>query len=354
MSRLTSKKLYSGIDLFKIIASILVVLLHAIETTDFIAKEVQFVFTRFAVPFFFMVSGFFFFKGLERAEDSKAYFWKYEKNIIKLYVVWALIINLPFSIISYLQSYSDDNPIKIVLVLFRRLFIAGSGPYWYLLAILFAAPILYLLHIKKKTKLLGVLVVVCLLLGIAYSCFRGVLYEFNVINYVFKAFDFVYSWEFNFIMYGIPFMGIGYFIAKKNLSLSIQLSVIIFILSSFLRVLEYHLPKMFPSEFWDNNTISLAFIFQAFAFFMLSKEIVIPFSEHISLTIRQLSSFIYFAHEIFMYHVLDRILVANAEYLIYEPWFIVPKMILSLIPCVLLFIIIKKINNKHLNVLING
>ena len=43
MSRLTSKKLYSGIDLFKLIASILVVLLHAIETTDFIAKEVQFV-----------------------------------------------------------------------------------------------------------------------------------------------------------------------------------------------------------------------------------------------------------------------------------------------------------------------
>ena len=88
MSRLTSKKLYSGIDLFKLIASILVVLLHAIETTDFIAKEVQFVFTRFAVPFFFITSGFFFYKGLTRTKSPREYFWKYEKQLLLLFVVW--------------------------------------------------------------------------------------------------------------------------------------------------------------------------------------------------------------------------------------------------------------------------
>ena len=40
--------------------------------------------------------------------------------------------------------------------------------------------------------------------------------------------------------------------------------------------------------------------------------------------------------------------------LVYEPWFIVPKMVLTLIPCVALFTVIKKINNRHLNILING
>lgn len=354
MNTLTKKKLYSGIDLFKLIASILIVLLHATETQDWAACEVKFVITRFAVPFFFIASGFFFYKGLERSENSWKYFIKYEKNILIIYAVWALIITLPFCISSYIQLYEGSSPLKIIFILIRRLFIAGSGPYWYLLAMAFSAPIIYLFHIKKKTKLLGVLVIICILLEILYSCFRGEFANLPIVNCFFKLFDFVYSWEFNFVMYGIPFMGIGYFIAKKNVSLSIQLSVIIFILSTFLRVLEYHLPKMFPSEFWDNNEISIAFILQAIAFFMFAKELTLPFSKKSSLTLRQLSSFIYFTHTIFMYNILDQILKYNAEYLIYEPWFILPKMIISLIPCVLLFVIIKKINNKYLNVLING
>ena len=354
MNTLTKKKLYSGIDLFKLIASILIVLLHATETQDWAACEVKFVITRFAVPFFFIASGFFFYKGLERSENSWKYFIKYEKNILIQYAVWALIITLPFCISSYIQLYEGSSPLKIIFILIRRLFIAGSGPYWYLLAMAFSAPIIYLFHIKKKTKLLGVLVIICILLEIMYSSFRGIFSNISVISFIFKFFDFVYSWEFNFVMYGIPFMGIGYFIAKTKISFPKRISLLLFVFATLVRVLEYNLPKLFPSEFWNNNTISVAFILQAFSFFMFSKELSLPFSKGKSLALRQLSSFIYFTHTIFMYDILDRILKSKAEYLIYEPWFIFPKMIITLIPCVLLFIIIKKINNKHLNVLING
>lgn len=53
------QKIYSGIDLFKLVAAVLIVVLHAIETTSWYSNEVKFVITRFAVPFFFIASGFF-------------------------------------------------------------------------------------------------------------------------------------------------------------------------------------------------------------------------------------------------------------------------------------------------------
>ena len=122
MSALTSKKIYSGIDLFKLIASLLIVLLHATETQDWIACEVRYVLTRFAVPFFFMVSGFFFYKGLNRAENKKVYFWKYEKNLAKLYLIWALLIYAPFELAVYFTPNTDTGVIQFALVILRRFF----------------------------------------------------------------------------------------------------------------------------------------------------------------------------------------------------------------------------------------
>ena len=120
---ISKKKIYSGIDIFKLISAFLILLLHCVETTDYFPCEVKFVITRFAVPFFFIASGFFFYRGLDHSENKQSYFWKYEKNIAKLYLVWALIIYLPFEIVSYIKMNPGASPIKIVLLLFRRFFV---------------------------------------------------------------------------------------------------------------------------------------------------------------------------------------------------------------------------------------
>ncbi len=51
--------MYTGIDLFKLIATVLVVLLHAVETSAWYPREIKFVFTRLAVPFFLCFPVFF-------------------------------------------------------------------------------------------------------------------------------------------------------------------------------------------------------------------------------------------------------------------------------------------------------
>ena len=147
---LQSRTIYNGLDVFKVIAAVFVVLLHAIETTDYFFCGIKFVFTRFAVPFFFITSGFFFYKGLSKAENKKAYFLKYEKNLLKIFFVWGVLIYSPITVITYLQEYPDVGITKFCFLLFRRIFVIGSGPYWYLIALIWATAFLYFCYSKKK------------------------------------------------------------------------------------------------------------------------------------------------------------------------------------------------------------
>lgn len=73
--------IYTGIDVFKIISAIMVVLLHTVETTNYYAVEIKEVFTRFAVPFFFIASGFFFIKVLKNLHKNPSVF----KNMLRIF-----------------------------------------------------------------------------------------------------------------------------------------------------------------------------------------------------------------------------------------------------------------------------
>ena len=146
---------YKMIDVFKLICAMLVLLLHCIETSDFTANSIKFIFTRLAVPYFFIVSGFFLYKGLENCYDKKMYFRKYLKNIIKLFVIWALIIYAPFVIYSYIKANSGRGVLYITLVLIRRIFIIGPGHFWYLLALGISASVIFWFNYNNKDKLLS-------------------------------------------------------------------------------------------------------------------------------------------------------------------------------------------------------
>lgn len=355
MMKERNQEIFTGIDVFKLIAAILVVLLHAIETTDYFACGVKFVFTRFAVPFFFIASGFFFCRGLETVEDKKRYFYKYEKNILKLFSIWSLLIYGPFTISDYIRSNSSQGSFKIILILVRRFFVIGSGPYWYLVALMWSSAFLYLCYIKKKEWFIKVSILIGLILQVTYACFRGVLSNILLFKYFFDIIYTIFSWEFNFIMYGIPFMGIGFYIYKKGIRIPKVVSVTVFTVATVLRFLEYNLCKIVPNEdFWANNEISLMYILQAIFIFLLAREIKFDFDARKSLWIRQLSSFIYFSHAIILYNIMNPLLGTYTTLPIYAPVYIFPKMLLVLIVCIILFSVIKCINNKQLNVLING
>ena len=348
------KQTLFGIDIFKLLASVLVVLLHTVENNSWYPNEVKYVFTRFAVPFFFITSGFFFYRGLSRTFSPKEYFIKYEMHLIKLFLIWALIIYSPFLIINYIQKYPDAEIFQLVLLLIRRVFIIGPGPYWYLIASMWAVAFLYFCNHIKKDVLIDVAIICGLLLCFGYTCLNGILSQVEFFRLLFEAIYIIFSWEFNFIMYGIPFMGIGFLIAKNGWEMKRQTAILVFFISTFLRVVEFNLPMIFQSDFWNNNSISICYIIQALTFFMLAKNSGIVIPERISISVRQLSSCIYFSHAIIMYEILNPLLSYYTNLSVYADSMIPIKMIVVLIMCCIFYITIKKANNKHLNILING
>ena len=348
-----SKKQYSGIDIGKLICAVLVVVLHAVETSSFFPCEIKFVFTRFAVPFFFMCSGFFFERGISRAEDEKKYFIRYEKHLLIIFAIWTALY-FPFTLASYIQNNPGASVIKITLLLIRRMFVIGAGPFWYLLAMILSVPFLYFCKKRDSNKLLVFATVMGLLLALLYTCFQGALSQFTLYQYYRNAVYVVFSWENNFIMYGIPFMGIGYLISKCNVNVTVRVSATALVVTTLLRFFEFNLPVIFPGVFWENNDLSVAFIFQAIAFFLLMKEISPGIKQSTSLTIRSLSATIYYTHVFFLYELLNPVLLEYTSLPVYADWMIAPKVFAVLLLCTAFYITVRAINNKKLNILING
>lgn len=92
---------YNGIDFFKLICAFLIVFLHTYcyDWGKF-GIAIKNGITNTGVPFFFIVSGFFFCNGLKKQNsenERKKYFWSYEKKLIIMYVIWS-VVTLPISI----------------------------------------------------------------------------------------------------------------------------------------------------------------------------------------------------------------------------------------------------------------
>ena len=348
------RKIYNGIDLFKLIAACLVVLLHALEGTDFWSMGIKYVFTRLAVPFFFIASGFFFQRGLNRASNPRDYLIRYEKNVLKIFLVWAVIIYGPFTVAEYARLHAGEDLWYLIGTLIRRIFVIGPGPYWYLVALMWSAAFLYFCHVRKKQRLILPAILMGLILEMCYASFRGYLSQFSIFRGFFQVIYLIFSWEFNFLMFGIPFMGIGYLIAQKDCQLSTVRSAVLLAVTTVLCILEYFLPVLIPSSFWNGNKIQVAFIFQGISYFMLAKSITLNVKPQCSLCWRQLSSFIYFSHVIILYNIMNAWMDNYTTLPTYHLSLILPRVLIALSICLGCFALLKKWNNKYMNLLLNG
>ena len=136
------KKLYKGIDIFKLVAALGVVTIHTgIKFFDILG--------RLGVPFFVIVSSFFFFKHYFRLNNSiqrKNYIKKFLVRLGLLFLTWE-VFYIPFAIIKFMMINNGTITIKSVLLYIFDFFYPvpsnanGWGPSWYLIAMFMALPI---------------------------------------------------------------------------------------------------------------------------------------------------------------------------------------------------------------------
>ncbi len=160
---MNNRKLYKGIDVFKLIAALGVVAIHT---------GVKFfnILGRLGVPFFVIVSSFFFFKHYFRLNNSiqkRNYIKKFLVRLGLLFFTWE-VFYIPLTIIEFMKVTGKSIGIKSLLLYIFDFFYPvpsnanGWGPSWYLIAIFMALPIFIGLYylLRKNLVVLGTLCII--------------------------------------------------------------------------------------------------------------------------------------------------------------------------------------------------
>lgn len=203
------RKRLDAIDLCKWLFSFMIVYIHMqpVLANHLLADRIltQGVF-RVAVPFFFAASAFFLFRKMGDPKTCGRENWKklgkFCLHIFSMYVLWLLIYRCYYAYYDYVNGQAQRQ-LKDFL---WGMFFAGELQHlWYLMATVYAAPIVYLLWKGgRRTLLIGCLIceVLCCLhypyeiLPIAVSpAFEAQAREFTLIV--------------NALLHGVPMMGVG-------------------------------------------------------------------------------------------------------------------------------------------------
>lgn len=151
----SQRKEFPGIDIARLICSLLVVTIHvspfgkssAVVLPNFFLQHYL---ARIAVPYFFIVSGFFLYRKTPLNQFSLAPTWTFLRRILRLYCLWCLLY-FPLKLHRTLTYSTHGLAYNIFSLVRDFLFTGGFDHLWYLNALMVAVVIVSLL-LSKKVK----------------------------------------------------------------------------------------------------------------------------------------------------------------------------------------------------------
>jgi surface polysaccharide O-acyltransferase-like enzyme len=278
METMTSKtQRIASFDTVKVLAALAVVLLHtdifyysgqAYSSRFF--KELYFIIQtmcRFAVPYFFVASGYFFGKSVTNGVDIKFLFLKYAKRLLIVYLVWN-IFYLPFHkgfmefILKYglmegLERSFQDGIDSLIHHPLLNLLRGTEWHLWFLLTLVATLGMITYAHIYQKTKYLIILAVL--------------LYGFGLLGgaYSHTALGFHPSLNTRFgLFFGTLYIVLGWLLAQYSFSCSKKTALLIFIGGLFLQIFEFYGLRHFLDTI--NIDYSLSTIVYTLGIFLLA------------------------------------------------------------------------------------
>ena len=230
---------FDSLDIYRLIASLAVVILHV--SMGVIPLDIQIylkLFARFAVPFFFLVSGYFFYLGYKKNGNSF-----FLKNISKLFGIFlvASIFFLPIDIAKGNFKFS------------QRLILTGTESHlWFLPSLIFG--LLFCWYMMNTLKLFKFLPAIFLL-----SLFPFLFYYYAVGT----SFQRYVDLEFARFFLSVSFLSLGLFLAHNEIKLTLNRGLGLIIIAVIIMVLEViYFRKHDPIDLWGFqfliNTIPLS------------------------------------------------------------------------------------------------
>lgn len=289
-------KQYHAIDLMRFIAAIFVVFIHTYPLFDFSPTANYFivgVIGRLAVPFFFIVSGYFFAKNLASQAtiiNKQNYVRKYIKRLSKIYIIWTLIY-LPLQAIIW---YLKDVSLEFWKLYFQELIFEGSYyTLWFIPALIFACIFSNFLFAIMKSKTVLISTFLLYIFGTLLQSYADVFpFTANFTDYYS-----VFLTTRNGLFFGSLFVSIGIYLAKEEPKQRPICNQILFFLSFIGLTIEAYLLYDVPFT----KGFGMWFMLPPTVYFLFCylKDIQLK-SSYLYKWFRSLSFLIYVSHGLFM------------------------------------------------------
>lgn len=215
------KKEYAALDVAKWVAAILIVSIHApplysvSNIGNFILMQII---ARYAVPFFFITSGFLFFSKLSYeniwCSENRCRLFHYVSHLLKLYLIWSAIYLLMLLIGNFNGGGSLFWQLKIIA---RDFLFAGiSPPLWYFTAVIVATCLVFFLLRWLSINVILIGSALIYLLGLLGDSYSFLIIGLPSLSQVLQAYDRIFVSTNNGFFFGLLFVAAGAFISQKK------------------------------------------------------------------------------------------------------------------------------------------
>lgn len=218
------KKTYYALDIAKFISAFLVIGIH---TAPFLTIDASMhfwitqVFSRIAVPLYFIISGYLFFSKIEKGrewndrenlEQLKRYIWR----IFRIYLIWS-IVYLPFSIrLLGSDGYTYQD---IIQYIFNFFFLGSYYHLWFLPALILGICIVY--GLRKYFSMSVVLGITCSLyiVGMLGNVYPTLLEQIPFCATIFRYYIDVFETTRNGFFFAPIYLALGAYLANVQIPL---------------------------------------------------------------------------------------------------------------------------------------
>ncbi len=169
----------TSFDILKLIFSIFVVIIHSM------GRYAGYPFIRTAVPMFFFISGYLYFRKQHKNENVNNRlhnYWHYIKRILILYLAWFIVL-LPYLIYTR-QWFSNGILNGLGILIIRFVFNSTFTGSWYLMAVVIGIGLLHIMSQKFSDEVILLFSIIIYFLCCAASNYRGLFNKNNIIFFL--------------------------------------------------------------------------------------------------------------------------------------------------------------------------
>lgn len=308
------KQTYGILDVAKFISALLVIAIHCApliqvsEPANFFLVQVI---GRLAVPFFFITSGWLFFRKIDPKKGWKdptnvhtlQHYWL---RICKIYVIWSLLY-LPLLLIAWLQGGFE---LSTLLRLLRD--IVWNGTYyhlWFLPALLLGVPLVYLFYTTMQKHIMLWIAIALYVIGMLLNVYGAPLQELPYVGSVISGYHAIFTTSRNGLFFAPIYLVLGIY-AQMFLQGSYRKQSALALLISFgLYCGEAYALRYF-GIMHDLTSMYLLLVPTIFFLFIFLMQLPLK-SQQIFVLLRKMSLLIYVSHIYFIFLFLQVLDLGN-------------------------------------------